>query len=477
MNPWNKKIPVELFRELRDYLQPREYFKFTSCSKVLFEDIKYETIIISGPASVLFDDSLELPSSLRKKLKDPAEQLKTVISTLNALHDFNYSAFSVSIEVFPLFRFLLDSQIVNCFTHVKELTLRGMQIQDFTGFQKMMKLEISSVQEFPDISCLHFLQELTIFCCWKFSSAVGLEKLQKLKIVGCPLLKDLSPLADVSDLHFENCFGITDVSSLIHNRALTILNCPNISSAVVPSLQLVQLETDIVTSKSVVLRNVILHNSFDEAFPSDMTLTRLTLINSQVYSTLTFSNLYEISLVECNNLTCTCGLRNVPLVNISRCPFLKDISDLGNNKTVKIDSCRKITSFRSLECVFRVELTHCCVTSSTMKLSNNYHLSLFSCHALNLPTLSTVQMLELVCCHSLTDLLGCENIPTIKIIYCHGLQSMRGVQNNKKLILSEIHYQMLLTEFPEYAKQYLFYFNEVRPFTITSYIQYILIKK
>jgi hypothetical protein len=71
-----------------------------------------------------------------------------------------------------------------------------------------------------------------------------------------------------------------------------------------------------------------------------------------------FTHLHSLNLSR-SGITNLHGLKNLPVLKISSCSDLEDISDLGNNKVVSISWCSKIQSFSALQGVPHVYIDHC----------------------------------------------------------------------------------------------------------------------
>jgi hypothetical protein len=133
---------------------------------------------------------------------------------------------------------------------------------------------------------------------------------------------------------------------------------------------------------------------------------------SKITSTAYYSNLFEINLEYCHEITHLEGLRTVPIVKVMSCARLCDISGLGENKFVEIVSCRAITSFEHLRGVKRVNLFDVSIEDTSI--------------------FATVEWLRLDTCLNVKESKGLMNIPHLEISRCDNLsKQFENLGNNQ----------------------------------------------
>jgi hypothetical protein len=131
--------------------------------------------------------------------------------------------------------------------------------------------------------------------------------------------------------------------------------------------------------------------------------------------------------------------RRIPVIIFDRCIDLEDISDLGENKSVKIRYCHKIKDFRSLKNGWNVLIERCDGFSDGNDVENVRHLTIYSIseNFSDTSPLEDVQHLTLSL-HWTSDVLkGIWDIPVLEISFNIAFTCFPHVQlNNEKIIIN-----------------------------------------
>jgi hypothetical protein len=197
------------------------------------------------------------------------------------------------------------------------------------------------------VNCLQTLEDLTIQ-----SSTVT----------------DVSQLENIRSLTLIKCYELEDISQLTNNYRLCIKMCEAIVS--VPSLfnsTILTIDAKLVKAKR----------------PSDFPrLKCFSLFRGQLDSLNSFPlcNLFSLELSIIGGFKKLIPeMRTIPVVTLEYCRDLEDISDLGENKYVKIHSCHNISSFSSFKNIRNVVIQSCNGFSDGKDVENVRHLTVHDC--------------------------------------------------------------------------------------------------
>jgi hypothetical protein len=145
-----------------------------------------------------------------------------------------------------------------------------------------------------------------------------LTTLCKIEINCCPALVDVSCLCDVPDLSFFGCSGLTDITALGKARRLSIRKCKNVKAFNFQSI--LYLNTDLLVEDSPAISSMKTRNLAVEGYrPCTLqipSLRTLMISSSRIATTAYYSNLFEIELEYCNEISHLDGLRNVAVVKV-----------------------------------------------------------------------------------------------------------------------------------------------------------------
>eukprot|EP01040_Poterioochromonas_malhamensis_P003914 gene3914-4181_t len=135
-----------------------------------------------------------------------------------------------------------------------------------------------------------------------------------------------------------------------------------------------------------------------------------------------FSNVYEINLKDCNEVTCLSGLEKVPRV-IIECLPLQNLDGLGGNDYVEVVYCSSLHDFSPLKYVREVKIKHCVGFKNSEEVAYVEKLSIIQCNELtDLSKLVKVRELYLDHCDKVVYCGSLDKIPKISIKHCKKLK-------------------------------------------------------
>jgi len=182
---------------------------------------------------------------------------------------------------------------------------------------------------------------------------------------------------------------VKDISKLNNNYSLKI-DCSMTRTSVTTVPQL-------MNSAILSVNSSLIAEKTPECFPK---LKKAKICWSEIKSLnfLPLENLFSLSIWAILSLTSlSVGVKRIPVVTIAKCYNLEDISELGENKSVRIYLCSKIKSFRSLKNVPQVEIESCDSFRDGYDVENVRHLIIRECNNFqqDASMLSKVHHLEL----------------------------------------------------------------------------------
>jgi hypothetical protein len=421
---WNFNIPVDLYFTIEDYLFQVDYYRLMNCNQQIYDRsfptrkfFLCENVIRglqtpNGSLTEIFlqkifkpkswNPSTPLNNSIQFKMEVKDRKTAELIPNCQLQVNFRYESWKSSLD------FDLDhSEIMKFLSNRYSLELeKNKELTSFTGLSNVRKMNIDNFS-LTDAAGLSCLQELTLRRCFKLQDLRSLKNLMKLEIIGCPLISDVSPLSAVHILLIDKCPAIKDITCLRNNYSLCIRRCPGIVVATPNDLanfaNVVSLETDFIHSlegleqlkkmKCIKLR-------MKAAAPP------IPSFHSQVHLELFLSRLHTFDLYGVNSLLDLCGLSSIPILVISNCPLLKDISALTTppshniekeSHSITIISCARITDFSPLNFHHRVTIINCKGFTNGYEVDHVYHLRIELCdYILDFDMLGKISILELI---------------------------------------------------------------------------------
>jgi hypothetical protein len=377
-------IPVDLYYEIQQFLNSYEYWSLITVSKCIFVDVGYSTrkIQLSTEESSLFLKDPIFARLILSKIRNPLRQL------------------ILDIE---------NNAVTGCFLASKIIAKGALRECNFPVFQIMQNLHLSKDSEtmklpfLPNLqsltvnyysrlsylSTLSHLKQLYLFECEDIRDVSCLQNLDELSLLFCPNIEDVSTLGNIRKLWLEGCYGVKDISKLSNNYSLKIdCSMTRTSVTTLPSK---------IHSTVLSMNSSLIADKTPEYFPQ---LKKVKICWSEIKS-LTFlplENLLSLSIWAILSLTSLSpGVKRIPVVIIVKCYNLEDISDLGENKSVRLYLCNKVKSFRSLKNVPKVEIEACDSFRDGHDVGNVRHLIIRECNNFqeDVSMLTKVQHLEL----------------------------------------------------------------------------------
>jgi hypothetical protein len=233
------KVPIELFREIQQWLSRKEYFTFLISSNELFRTVKFETmqVTILKYAEGYFQTTLHVSSLV----KYPLFQLNLVVDSVRKeifnfqmrSLDIRYGGYDLDISNWRRklnqIKHLSFDAYSSCFHDSSWIEDNSPNTVDFNGLPEVIHVRRYKGKA-TDFHSFSHLKELDVDSSDRITNVTPLAKLTKLILRDCPNIRDVSPLKNVYDLTLECRSGIEDVTSLTGNRWITISYCANIKN-------------------------------------------------------------------------------------------------------------------------------------------------------------------------------------------------------------------------------------------------------
>jgi hypothetical protein len=355
-----KKIPLELFDEIKSYLSKKDYWRFLVSMNEQFVELRFctRTITLNGNQVELFLKNSNYVNLVLSKLKVPSKQLFINLTT------------SQNERFYVQERQLLTALSLSC----NEFCLDGTKL----GSEAMQMLETLTAVTFGSMAMKNFLLhdlkpfkhlvQLKLIYCANVEDLTCFKSLQRLTVQNCAGVKEVSSLGNIPELEFDSCPGLRDVSALTNNRSLSLIQCYGITK--LPSA----------------FHGIRYQGSMREEEISFPNLKYLKLIGHSFkddvlskYSFL-FAQLWTLELNTCPYFTALRGTQCLLRIKIHNCAMVDDISDLGErNQVVSISSCPKIRDFSPLRKVRMVRLEHCDGFTDGHDVQSVFHLTIRDC--------------------------------------------------------------------------------------------------
>jgi hypothetical protein len=498
-----RKVPNALFLEIRDFLQPKQYFNLITSSNDFFHDVKYETwkIKVRGDLISSLIDDPQFRENILSKIKNPKQQLcLSSFEPLDNLIQFlSLDCYSMHFQASNL------HEISNWASRLNDHTVVSLSnnqvITHFDGYESAnwKKLKIGRFESLISLIHLQNLRSLELFACNELKDIRCLSKLRRLKLDACHAIHDLTGLGNIPHLTLHYCNSITDISPLTNNYRLTIRQCRNIDRSTVFLTNVVHLKTDF----HQIFLNSLKKRKEIEKLKFLRTLTVVVPLHHQTIflGSSLFTHLLEVSLTRCS-IDDLSPLAGIPVVTLNDCKIsslagittmplspqgegrsMNDFFSIpmnsspdqrqlrpttispmnstdskpepspsnNNNKipkirTLKLEAIHNINDFSMLMNIFRVHIKACSGFTNGFDLMNVHHLILQGCHEIaDISMLKNISVLELNACHKIHKLKGLENIDTIEIIYCPRIVSLEGLGGkNKKIVLHRVESTFLI---------------------------------
>lgn len=408
-------FPEDLYLILRSYLSSLDYFYFVSCNKQLFSQIRKQTVqfFLDREWSNEFFQNENFRSCILERVEIPKKQIFVHYSNRSEVfpnlqifdlisgiefHELTEDSFPLLQKILPKFERIFHLSINNFATfpdlpNLRELSLelspelcflqhlRNLQkleifhcesVRNLQELAMIPDLSITSCPNITDFSCLGRQKSLTISDCLGLKDVRSFGTVTHLTLSECLQLVDIHPLKGIYDLTLLNMPQIQDLSGLGGHYRFTVMNChrsllgyedifpliPHLGISL-PSREMLD---DNHCSLSFYGIESTAVNDFRFLLPKTVSLSiyecyQLPEIFSSAqihyFQHLSFLGLYGCSLTTAN------GLGGIYHLCIEYCEELVDISELGQNHTVRLLSCDNVQDVRSLSTVPNVTIINC----------------------------------------------------------------------------------------------------------------------
>jgi hypothetical protein len=485
-------LPDDIFHIIHSYLSHFAYRQFVNASKLLFSDVKYETV---------YYDFIEVhewkrlfPQYSEKSLRDYCKQM--------IQHKVKKKGIQVGMKI----DFLSTSEISmysglyqGIHSLVVDFDSWVSSIQKF-GFQDIYKLElrgceaVRSLDEFLQLDNIHVLTLSSFLELVDISRLRKIEKLKTVELYDCPLLEDISALKDVNKLSVRDCQDITDFLFLENHESVTFINEDlSLTSEHFSHLKMAEniyiageivscssLEENTRILKLTLLNTVCNYWPFVPLLPGlvhlylegcDLSLwatadplldlrkvflrecIRFSFVPFQNVQVLKleffvcpthalnfsrFSRLQVLHLASCDTVTeivASCHLKELIIDNFSK---LEKIRNVAARRQLKVSRCELVSNIEGLSSIKSVTLQDLSLLHDWSILigASIVILRNVSCN-FDGSFIQHAKQLTLDNCVGLSNLSIFGNLDEINIYYCKNVQTLKGLENVRKIYVQE----------------------------------------
>jgi hypothetical protein len=456
-----KRVPTQLFQEIREFLLEKEYYILITVANEFFRDIKHETwqVYVKADECHTFLEDETFRNEVLSLMNEPHHQLNLISrGSLNVSNFDKFISFpsrSIDSSSYALHEIdhweekICSKQVVylsgnRCIERFAlDLSNNKLKIVEFTLFENLQQ-----------ISFLLHLQELKLESCYQLVDVNCFHNISKLTIKLCPKVSDISRLGKIHSLFLEECEKIEDVSSLTDNYSVDIRRCRNIKRETIRFtnvhhlfLDVLKKETDsqLLAEEAKGLKHLTLMNYWDSTLPISPSVSSLKLCYSFTSSSLVnaHGSLKEITLYNSiNSGVDFAPLRKVPIIRLMHCSF-ESLTGLGENLYVRIERCDSISDFSALKDVPRVEIINCRTLKNGQELRNVENLMMRQCQEIeDLSMLTNLKYLFLQDCDRINGkVLSLSSLITVEVLGCQKIRSYGAVfqesgRNIMKVVLN-----------------------------------------
>lgn len=427
-------LPLEIYREIKEWLNEKEYFLLLNTSK-RYSRVKWATrrITLKHIETHHFVGNEEFRQKILSKISSPYSQLRLIIEDdievdtsldWEVIRDIKCSLekYNESIDPAGWYRLLDGRKSICCYTYPNPMP-------DNTVISNVIKLQIHFFlpQAIYNIASLSLnqcrLNDLQFF--------QNCRQLTELKLYSCSGLQSLRGLEMISSsLLYLEIYSLPDLRDISTISFLKLRNCE------VSSCKLIEDYHPLTSSghRRIDLRP---ETSVKINYSSFLTTTRsLCLRDSNLLSLpeSPFSSLYFLQLIYCDNLSdLSTTLYWIPFLEVIGCKTIQDISGLGGHQYVKVSGCHGITDFSSLRNVPSVYLYYCNGFLDGNQVKNVKHLIVERCEYFRDPSpFDQVNELGLKFL-TLKSLVGLYAVPIVELVYVKCEDGFHGIGGNQRI--------------------------------------------
>jgi hypothetical protein len=472
-----RKIPSSLYYELRNFLEPRNYYSLLTTTRTL-NHILRDTwkVVVKDPSDL--DSVLSRINNPRTQLiirlteecddKDKVRHLIDMPSRTIILAEGSTVEVSDWLSLSETHDSVIDYQANTSITTFPDLSIN------------LKELYLFAFTQLEHLYSLSHLEKLDLMDCEQVHSVDCLTNLRSVSLTLCPGITDVSQLGGIYELTLNECSGIVDVSGLTNNTKLKVVLCRSIDKTTINFQNVRYLLTDLIQNneQTRVLKDcysIDLWGYQDSILTTNSNFLRVARIHWSVDSQEGIRSGddddcgYEDSgeesgrkePIEAFDLSIFSHLFSVHLGNL---PFPIDdfsplysvtkltlenlqcitLDGLGGNRFVCVQYCVGVEDFSALQSVSHVEIIENDYLEDGEGLTDVTHLVIKGCFEFtDTSALSNVKHLCLNNCGTLKELKALENVSTVEIISCPRISSLQGLGNNDKIILDKELYSKL----------------------------------
>ena len=243
-------------------------------------------------------------SCYREKINNSWRPIYLDLSNRKNLSEYcHYSQNIISVNLSNTnIRYLPDNM-----TYVKYLYLSGCPISNISKIQSMkslIELDLSLCSFITDINSAAHVPILNLSYCVGIQDFSMLGNVRNLNLT-CTSIYDCSTLCNVPNLNLSGCRNIRDVS-MLKNKSLDLSKCYNINDCCMLGY-----------------------------------CEQLKLDHTNITSVKGLETVQSLSLVYCMMLQDFSPVYNIPILNVSWCPYVVDVRPFNNKILVK-ENCFNI---------------------------------------------------------------------------------------------------------------------------------------
>ena len=237
-------------------------------------------------------------SCYRKEINDLVRPIYLDLSNRKNISEYcHYSPYIILVNLSNTnIRYLPDNM-----TYVKYLYLSGCPISNISHIQSMkslIELDLSLCSFITEISSASHVSILNLSYCVGIQDFSMLGNMRNLNLT-CTSIYECSALCNVPNLNLSGCRNIKDVS-MLKNKSLNLSNCYNINNC-----------------------SMLGH------------CEQLKLDHTNITSVKGLETVQSLSLVYCMMLQDFSPVYNVPILDVSWCPYVVDVRPFRNKILIK----------------------------------------------------------------------------------------------------------------------------------------------
>jgi hypothetical protein len=259
------------------------------------------------------------------------------------------------------------------------------------------------------------------------------------KIVGQYGNLDISSVLNVVEAKFIDC-KFPELRFLSKVRKLTFLNydCHQTHDVTcLRSLKELSLSrTEVVNYQFLgdIQKLTITHTESIDSVKCFRTVPVLNLSNCPNIKDISWlESCKDLTLNECLGITDVSALKKVPVLSLSGCANLVDVSALGKVYSLNLSNCAKLQDISALGDVHTLDLSYCPLVEDVSGLTNVHELRLCQFQGSDLSGLEKVVILDITDSDFVRDIMMLNHLEKLNITNCLNIHDFMGLYRLKEL--------------------------------------------